>query len=102
MEFVSFPVPDREVPSSRPEASALAHLLVSRVSQGKTAAVHCRAGIGRSSVIAACALVCLGTSPDCAFEMIARARGVEVPDTEEQRAWVRAFADWLQSDMQRS
>ncbi len=102
IEFVSFPVPDRGVPSSRPAASALARLLVSRVSQGKTAAIHCRAGIGRSSVIAACALVCLGTNPDRAFDMIAKARGVEVPDTEGQQAWVRAFADWLRSDPQRS
>ena len=93
MEFVSFPIPDRSVPPSWPEASALARLLASRVTQGKTVAIHCRAAIGRSSVIAARTLVCLGANPDGAFEMIARARGVEVPDTKEQRAWVWTFAD---------
>jgi protein-tyrosine phosphatase len=102
IEFVSFPVPDRGVPSSRPATLALARLLVSKVSQRKTAVIHCRAGIGRSSAIAACALVCLGTNPDRAFDLIAKARGVEVPDTEEQRTWVRAFADWLQSAPQGS
>jgi protein-tyrosine phosphatase len=100
MEFVSFPFSDRGVPPSWSEASALAHLLVSRVSQSKTAAIHCRASIGRSSVIAACALVCMGTNPDRAFDIIAKARGVEVPDTEGQRAWVGAFADWLRSGPQ--
>jgi protein-tyrosine phosphatase len=94
IEFVSIPVPDRGVPRSRLEAADLARLLISKVSQGETAAIHCRAGIGRSSVIAACVLVCLGTNPDHAFETIAEARGIEVPDTEGQRAWVEAFADW--------
>lgn len=96
IEFVSFPVRDRDVPSSRLTVSGLARMLVSRVGQGQTAAIHCRAGIGRSSVIAACALICLGTRPNRAFEMIARARGVDVPDTEEQRMWVRAFADYVE------
>jgi protein-tyrosine phosphatase len=102
IEFFSFPVPDRGVPSALPAALALARLLVSRVGQGKSAAIHCRAGIGRSSVIAACTLVCLGMNPVHAFGLIAKARGVVVPDTDEQRAWVRTFADWLQSDPNRS
>ena len=97
IEFVSFPVPDRGVPPSWPAASDLARLLTSRLSQGRTVAVHCRAGIGRSSVIAARVLVRLGANSDRAFETIARARGVEVPDTEEQREWVRAFAGRVRS-----
>jgi protein-tyrosine phosphatase len=97
IEFISFPVPDRSVPPSRLEALALAQRLASRVNQGSTVAVHCRAGIGRSSVIAACALICLGIAPDHALDMIAKARGVDVPDTAEQRAWVQAFADWQSS-----
>jgi protein-tyrosine phosphatase len=97
IEFVSFPVPDRGVPTSRLAVLALAQLLASRISQGGTAAVHCRAGIGRSSVIAACALICLGMAPDQALDLLAKARGVDVPDTAEQRAWVQAFADWQQS-----
>jgi len=96
IEFVSFPVRDRDVPPSRLAVSTLARLWVSRIGQGQTTAIHCRAGIGRSAAIAACALICLGTRPDRAFEMIAKARGVEVPDTEEQRAWVRAFADYVE------
>jgi protein-tyrosine phosphatase len=97
IEFVSFPIPDRGLPPSWPAALDLARLLVSRLSQGRTVAVHCRAGIGRSSVIAACTLVWLGANPDRAFEAIAKARGVEVPDTEEQREWVWAFAGRMQS-----
>jgi protein-tyrosine phosphatase len=67
------------------------------VSQGKATAIHCRAGIGRASVVAACTLVCLGTKPDDAFDLIAKARGIGVPDTDGQRAWVGAFADWVRA-----
>jgi hypothetical protein len=65
IEFVSFPVPDRGVPSSRLAVSALARLLALRVSQGGTAAIHCRAGIGRSPKSAKNSLRsrCPGTVP---------------------------------------
>jgi protein-tyrosine phosphatase len=97
IELVSFPIPDRAVPTSRPDTLALARLLASMISEGKSVVVHCRVGIGRSSVVAACALICLGASPDHAFDVISEARGLYVPDTEEQRTWVEGFADWMQS-----
>jgi protein-tyrosine phosphatase len=88
------------VPQSWPAAADLTRLLASQMRDGGTVAIHCRAGIGRSSVIAACTLVRLGAHPDRAFEAIAKARGVEVPDTPEQREWVTAFADRLRSGSQ--
>ena len=91
MEFLSFPIPDRGVPESLREAVTLAQALAREIDRGKAVAIHCRAGIGRSSLIAACALVCLGVDPAAAFEAIGQARGVSVPDTEEQRDWVTAF-----------
>lgn len=91
MEFISFPIPDHGVPASLREAMALARLIALRIGEDKAVAVHCQAGIGRSSLIAACALVCLGTSPSAAFEMIEKARGVRVPETDAQRDWVAAF-----------
>lgn len=93
MEFVSFPIPDRGVPSSMREVVALARTAAERIDQGKAVAVHCRAGIGRASVIAACVLACSGIDPKAAFDLIARTRGVPVPDTDAQRDWVVAFPD---------
>jgi protein-tyrosine phosphatase len=55
--------------------------------------VHCRAGIGRSSLIAACVLVLLGLAPAMAFDRIGKARGLKVPDTEGQRDWVDMFRE---------
>jgi protein-tyrosine phosphatase len=58
---------------------------------GRCMAIHCRAGIGRSSIIAACALICSGLGAEQALAMIAASRGLTVPDTDEQRDWVVAF-----------
>jgi predicted protein tyrosine phosphatase len=93
MEFLSFPIPDRGVPESLRDALALTQAVATKIGEGKAVAVHCRAGIGRSSLIAACALVCSGCDPAVAFEVIGKARGVSVPDTEGQRDWVTAFRD---------
>jgi len=97
MTFTSFPIPDRGVPSSLRETDVIARTIADRVREGKSAAVHCRAGIGRSALIIACALAYLGITPQAAFAMIGQARGVPVPDTDAQRDWVAAFHDWLTS-----
>lgn len=54
--------------------------------------MHCRAGIGRSSLIAACIIASHDLDIDEAFRRIAATRGVAVPDTEDQAAWARIFA----------
>ena len=92
MELVSFAIPDRGVPPSESQAAALARDLAAQIAAGKAVAVHCRAGIGRSSVIAACVMGLAGIEPQTAFDLIAAARGTRVPDTDEQRDWVAAFA----------
>jgi protein-tyrosine phosphatase len=91
MEFMSFPIKDRGVPASIDAAHALARSITGRLEDGTAVAVHCRAGIGRSSLIAACALVCSGYDADAAFALIGKARGLHVPDTEQQREWVASF-----------
>jgi protein-tyrosine phosphatase len=91
IELVSFPIPDRGVPASMRKTGRLARDISHALRTGKAVAVHCRAGIGRSALIAACVLVRNGYDVHAAFDTIAKARGVEVPDTEAQRAWVWTF-----------
>jgi protein-tyrosine phosphatase len=91
MEFISFPILDRGVPVSLGETANVARMIALRIREGKGVAIHCRAGIGRSSLIAACALVSSGVTPDAAFEIIGKARGVKVPDNDGQRDWVERF-----------
>jgi protein-tyrosine phosphatase len=91
IEFISFPIPDRGVPESLRDATALFGQVCARLASGKAVAVHCRAGIGRSAVVAACLLTSLGYDVSEAFSMIGASRGVPVPDTDEQRDWVISF-----------
>lgn len=91
VEFLPFPIEDRSVPAS---ASLFGELLISlnqSLAEGKAVGVHCRAGIGRSSLIVASLLIRNGFSADAAFLVIQEARGCPVPDTAEQRQWVERF-----------
>jgi len=90
--FHSFPIPDRETPSSTALFSEFVESLRQEAHAGRSIAVHCRASIGRSSLLLA-ALLCLeGFTPKDAFQRLSLARGLQVPDTLEQILWVERFA----------
>ena len=86
IRFVHFPVPDRDIPEDPFIAKSLVEELVSAIHLGKKVVVHCRIGVGRSSMIAAGVLKKLGI--DEPFERISQARGLKVPDTKAQMDWV--------------
>lgn len=88
MDFISHPIPDRNVPDSPNETWTLARSLADRFGSGKRIAVHCRMGIGRSPLLLACILVSRGVASEDAWGAIAAARGCDVPDTFEQWAWL--------------
>jgi protein-tyrosine phosphatase len=92
IEFLSFPIEDRSLPDSERTLDGFLDSLNEMVKQGKSVAIHCRAGIGRSSMLCARLLVRQRFSPESAFEKIQAARGCVVPDTAEQRQWVELFA----------
>lgn len=95
MRFIEFPIPDRGVPPSGKAALALTQQLEYLLDEGKTIGVHCRQGVGRSALIAACVLVAYGEEPSSAFARISAARASTVPDTSEQEQWVTDFASML-------
>jgi len=91
--FISFPIEDRSLPAHAAEFAKLVDQLVEYSRTRKSVAIHCRAGIGRSSLIAACMLTNMGLSPDAAFRAIEQSRGCSVPDTPAQRHWVERYSD---------
>jgi len=94
LEFVSFPIVDRDVPSVA-EAAGVARLadrLTDAVRLGRFVVTHCWAGIGRSSILAGTVLVRLGLPADEAWQRIRVARGQPVPDNPVQERWLHAFA----------
>jgi protein-tyrosine phosphatase len=90
--FFSFPMVDRSVPSSRAATLDLVRELDKTLAEGKSVVIHCRQGIGRSALLAACLLAAAGIDPEAAFLRIGAARGCLVPETPEQRSWVVDFA----------
>jgi protein-tyrosine phosphatase len=88
IKFVNFPILDRSVPSDRDRFLCSVEQLVEMVSAGRFLGVHCRAGIGRSAVLAVSVLMRLGWDPQQAFRAIEAARGCSIPDTPAQREWV--------------
>ncbi|QIF01620.1 protein-tyrosine phosphatase family protein [Roseimicrobium sp. ORNL1] len=89
IQFLSFPIGDRGVPSSIHDFRELSSMLYETTAGGINTVIHCRAGIGRASLMVASVLLFAGFEPDDAFNHITKARGVSVPDTEEQQAWLR-------------
>jgi protein-tyrosine phosphatase len=91
MNITRFPIVDYSVPSLGPEIVEFVAQCAQAIQAGRMLVIHCRQGIGRSSLIAATVLAQFGVAPPEAFTRIAVARGRPVPDTDEQRAWVSRF-----------
>ena len=83
--FSSYPIVDRSLPRDRADALRFASGLAQSTDP---IAIHCRAGIGRSSLMAAAVLKVRGISPNVALELLSKARGMAVPDTDAQRQWI--------------
>jgi protein-tyrosine phosphatase len=92
MKFLSLAIPDRQVPNSESEVSTALDRLDADLTAGKKVVVHCRQGIGRTGLVAACLLVTKGLTPDAAIKSLSVARGNPVPETTEQRRWIDHYA----------
>jgi protein-tyrosine phosphatase len=88
MIFISFPIPDYSVPQSVTRTKEVCLELSKYLKQGKSVLIHCRQGIGRSSIIAAVVLVSLGLTIYDALKIISEARKRPVPETAEQKFWL--------------
>jgi predicted protein tyrosine phosphatase len=90
MEFVSFPIPDMGLPASIDAFAQLSRRLYRQIHAGRHALIHCRAGVGRSGLLAAAVLMQGGRDAQQAFARVARRRGMPVPETVGQGAWLAA------------
>ena len=90
--FRSYPIADRGVPSSKRQAYEFIDQLHRSLLAGNAMAIHCRAGIGRTGLLAGCLLHLVGVPRSDVLHVLSRARGVTVPDTIEQVKWVESFA----------
>ncbi len=92
LEYLSFPIPDLQVPESKKKLNETIEKLGGALTKNKNVLIHCRQGIGRSGLVAACLLVSKGLSPGAAVDQVSAARGLRIPETPEQREWIDRFA----------
>lgn len=78
---------------------AILTVLDEALTAGESAYVHCWGGVGRTGTVIACWLIEQGRTPEAALEELTKIRrstdrakaGRVAPETEEQRAFVRAW-----------
>ena len=93
LRFQSIPIEDRSVPDGRLDFTRQLEQIERELQRGRNVVLHCRQGIGRTGLVAACLLMLQGFSPSAAVELLSTARGISVPETAEQRHWLESFAD---------
>lgn len=85
------PIPDGGVlPSGEPVEQVVEQILAA-ASAGKSVVIHCMGGLGRAGTIGGCALVAWGMPAEDALARLRERRGRNCPETEGQRAFIRAF-----------
>jgi protein-tyrosine phosphatase len=92
MNFLSFPILDRQVPASETRFAQALDELDAELRGGRNVVLHCRQGIGRTGLVAACLRLANGFDPESAIQRLSAARGLAVPETQEQRRWIERFA----------
>lgn len=92
LAFVSYPIPDRGVPSNTATFSDLLETIQRDLDHGKNVLVHCRQGIGRTGLVAASLLVREGMEPASAIRKVSQVRGLQIPETPEQENCIYGVA----------
>ena len=90
LDFINFPIVDRGIPEKGSKIEQLISQLFQKIQQGNAVVIHCRMGIGRSSIIAASILLQYGVTTEQILQKITSARGLKVPDTEQQVQWLKS------------
>ncbi len=98
IQFINFPIKDINTPNNSNEFIRLAGELANRMQEGKKVVIHCRMGIGRSSMLAAAVMIKLGMKGEDVFDIISKYRKMQVPDTKEQREWVINIEEQLREE----
>jgi len=97
MGFLSLPIRDRQVPDSERNLATALEKLDRELASGRNVVLHCRQGVGRTGLVAACLFLTKGLDPQAAVQRLSKARGVPIPETREQRQWIDHYAATLAS-----
>jgi protein-tyrosine phosphatase len=91
VELVRFPIPDGHAARSVAEMDEIQGLIEDARSRGEVA-LACMGGVGRTGMVAACALVRGGQPATEAIERVRRLRHPSAVETAAQEEFVREYA----------
>lgn len=92
LEFLHLPIMDGGTPPSVSEVVDFMPRILEPLRRGSTVVVHCRGGLGRTGLIAACCLTTVGHSPDRAIAMVRAERRSAIENVGQER-FIGKFAD---------
>ena len=95
LEFRKYPITDAGVPSSVAWAAKLVQEILERVRSGDTVVVHCRGGLGRAGLVAACCLTAVGYDAERAIATVRDVRSPSAIETRGQEQFIaEVAAEW--------
>jgi protein-tyrosine phosphatase len=101
MRFRRLPIADGGVPRRPEEVAALVQVVLAVAQAGDTVVIHCRGGLGRAGVLAACCLVALGQDGSTAVRIVRKARHGAI-QTRRQEDFIKDFGEtWAASERRR-
>tara|TARA_B110000003_G_C16477751_1_gene468306 strand:- start:26 stop:502 length:477 start_codon:yes stop_codon:yes gene_type:complete len=86
--FRQIAIADFGIPENSLEIDSVIADMAKYLETGGSLVVHCRGGIGRSSIVVSAILTHLGVKSSDSMRHIEEARGLRVPETSSQREWV--------------
>lgn len=91
IRFVHFPIVEGDIPADTVAFPALVDELRGALEAGARVVIHCRAGIGRTGVLAGCILRRDGYDASSATQMLSCVRDFSLPETKEQYNFIVDF-----------
>ena len=86
--YLNFPITDFGTPRDQASFLQLVKDLKAQIILGENLCIHCKAGIGRSSLLAAAILLSFGHNKKQVFDYISKHRKEKVPDKQSQIDWL--------------
>lgn len=94
IDVMQLPILDVSVPTSMDPCQVTVAAIVRALEAGRIVVVHCRGGLGRSGLVAACCLVACGAESDTAIARVREARPGAVETSEQERFVARFGKQW--------
>lgn len=98
IELIRFPLRDVSVPSSLKSFAGLIREITKRLKQKKTVVIHCKGGLGRAGLTAACSIVAASENTIGGSQAIKKVRWActGTIETKEQENFVSLFGEYWQ------